>query len=457
MKTFTSRYPDFKVYPESVQEKDGNFFFLAKKATEKYLVVGKDSFRFLPLNKEAVALLQETFPWLKPTVCGLKNSFGFGDRIGLATPGHLQALCGYDFFPVLAQQSPRELERTGRTFSDVLTSAVIGAFQAGYRGGFGADADHLKTIPHLKQALDAGFTFFTIDPSEKIRKPAQLSEAERKTQLHAKFPELEKIYLGRKYRFDRKTLEFTRENLTDLVLTYCPALDFIEKCYQTARSYAGSFDFEVSVDETSLPTTPLAHIFIVDQLCRRKIEFQSLALRLPGRFEKGIDYLGNLQTLEKALKIHQRIREALGPYKISLHSGSDKFSVYPIFRRVLGRCFHVKTSGTSWIEAIKTAAGVDFDFFLGVLQRGFKDFRENCAGYEISSKPEGLRPEILQKKIIAEIFSDNTIRQVIHISYGSILSDLTFREKLFHILRVNEEKHYRSLARHLRRHLRLLS
>src|SRR6478735_2033156 len=102
------------------------------------------------------------------TTVGLAPSFGFGDRIGLATPGHIEAMkrAGEGFAPIYAQQSIREMSRTGRKPGDVIDAAIWGMEAAGWQTPSGADADHLKTNADVDVTSAAGFTFFTIDPSD---------------------------------------------------------------------------------------------------------------------------------------------------------------------------------------------------------------------------------------------------------------------------------------------------
>src|SRR5512139_462452 len=98
----------------------------------------------------------------------LTSSFGFGDRLGLATPGHIEAVRGTAIAPIFAQQSVRENSRTGRTPQQVLDEAMWGAFQEGWREPWGADADHLKTTGDVDTFVAAGYTFFTVDPGECV-------------------------------------------------------------------------------------------------------------------------------------------------------------------------------------------------------------------------------------------------------------------------------------------------
>src|SRR5205085_10932960 len=114
-----------------------------------------------------------------PVTLGLKKSFGFGDRLGLATPGHLAAARKFDFAPIFAQQSIREMDRTQRTPEEVMTAAADALDKEGFSGPWGADADHLKTEADVQRTAAAGFCFFTIDPSAFVVNEAdRMPEAE---------------------------------------------------------------------------------------------------------------------------------------------------------------------------------------------------------------------------------------------------------------------------------------
>jgi len=461
MDNFRRRYPGFLVYPRSVNRRGGGYFFLASRNGEKFIVAGRDNFTFFPAVQNAGMLLKK-FPFLKARPCGLENSFGFGDRLGMAAPGHIRALGKHGFFPLLAQQSARELHRTSRSFKEVMDAAVLGCFQEGYKGGFGADADHIKELHRLREAVSAGFTFFTIDPSEKVYNPSSLPSERKKKMLSSYLAGSKKLFSGRKYYVGKNSYEFNEEIISDLILTYAESIDYVEECYKFLKSSSPVFDFEVSYDETSLPTTPLAHIFIVEMLKRKNVQFQSLALRFPGRFEKGIDYIGDTGVLEEALEVHGNIRQKTGDYKLSLHSGSDKFTVYPYFKKIPGGKIHVKTAGTSWIEAVKVIAEKDFSFFLRMLECSAANFVKNSASYEISARPGAARRKALKSRNVEDLFNDANVRQVIHISYGTILTEkdlsgrFRYRDRFFEILAENEELYHARLENHLGKHLRLL-
>ena len=123
-----------------------------------------------PLNAHNAAVLRSQLVWLKPEMLGLGTSVGLGDRLGVATIGHLRALraVGGDIAPIPAQQSMREMSRTGRSPQQVLDDAMWGVFAEGWRSGFGADADHLKTPQDIDDCFAAGYTFYTFDPGEHV-------------------------------------------------------------------------------------------------------------------------------------------------------------------------------------------------------------------------------------------------------------------------------------------------
>ncbi len=125
------------------------------------------------LNATNANALRESVPWLKPQKLGLSTSFGFGDRLGSATPGHIAAVTDTGIAPIFAQQSVRENERTGRNPMGVLDDAMWAIFEAGWKDPWGADADHVKEISDLAPFFSAGYTFYTIDPNLHVDNDAQ--------------------------------------------------------------------------------------------------------------------------------------------------------------------------------------------------------------------------------------------------------------------------------------------
>ena len=274
---------------------------------------------------------------------GLNPSFGFGDRIGLATPGHVAAMkrSGSGIEPIFPQQSIREMARTGRTPRQVMDDAYFGARKAGWLDHIGADADHLKTPNDVDATAAVGFTFFTIDPSDHV--DAHADDYDEPT-LRDKFAEVaDEVEWLDKYQGKSiglatgTTVELDEQSCLRAAVKYGRAInhalklaDHIKAVNERAEQ---DYEIELSVDETEQPTTLAEHYIIADQCVSRGMKLVSLAPRYIGDFEKGVDYKGDLKELEKSLRDHAAIAELLGPYKLSLHSGSDKLSMYPALAR----------------------------------------------------------------------------------------------------------------------------
>ena len=193
-----------RIYPRSVTEahqngahQNGATYFLARGETgRKVLCIEGDTDGFVgepavfdgvhqngdavlvcPLTAENARSLRAKLPWLRPVPLGLQTSAGCGDRLGLATPGHIRAVRKVGgIAPILAQQSMRENARTGRTPQEVMDDAMWGVFEEGWREPWGADADHLKTTADIDLCVAAGYTFFTIDPGDHVDNAAHTDD-----------------------------------------------------------------------------------------------------------------------------------------------------------------------------------------------------------------------------------------------------------------------------------------
>jgi len=490
LQLFTGVCPNkYKVYYNSVKSEKDNYFFLVKDNKRKYLaVVGKPDMvekfegsaseekkigkeellvKICYLNHHNLSLLREIFPHLNPSFCGLRASFGTGDRLGIATPAHLQAFAGKNIFPILAQQSVREMSRTERNWQKVLDDAIWGCFEAGYEGPFGADADHVKKIEDLREAVNCGYTMFTLDPSDFIRKDIERLSKQELNQFYNQIPknkEIEKLYLNEKFRVGEQELIFDEESLKEIIITYSEALNHVVKSYDFLKDYKkNDFDLEISVDETPTVTSPLAHLFIVLELRRRGVDFQNLAFHFLGDWQKGIEYIGNIEEFAKEFSLHAALAKTIGGYKLSLHTGSDKFSVYPIFFRETDGLCHIKTAGTSWLEEVKVVAMKDPDLYREIHRFALKNFAKDRASYNLTTDLSRI-PDLdtIPDSKLINLFKKNDSRQLIHITYGSILRaknnkrKYIFKVRIYKILFQYEEDHYRELSNHIRRHLELL-
>lgn len=423
-------------------------------------VLKRNTVSLYPFDFELYQLLATLFPHLKPKPLDHRPSFGCGDRLGMVSRAHIRALAQFPVFPVLAQQSPRELERTRRTFVDVLLDAVWGLLEEGYPGPFGADADHIRDEIHLREARDLGFSMYTLDLSEKMNMLAfekDISVLRRWFEtLNPSQKEVFKVYAGKRYNLTPEaTIDFSEERFLPIFLAYLPVLEEAERLFAILQEGLTDFSLEISLDEGGVVTSPEAHFFVASELHRRKIDFQSLAPRFPGSFEKGIDYIGSVSAFAQALYIHEVVCENLGGYRLSLHSGSDKFSIYSVFAQKTGGVFHIKTSGTSWLAALETVAEAHPTLFARIYHVAYETFEENAKAYQISVRKEEL-PKVsdLREENLSCLLFDPRVRQFLHISYGSVLN--TLGEELRETLWKEEDRHCEKVRRNIERHLQAL-
>ncbi|GAB4305416.1 MAG: D-tagaturonate epimerase UxaE [Candidatus Bipolaricaulota bacterium] len=410
-----------------------------------------------PLSFVNARALGALLPWLLPRRLPASPSFGFGDRLGLATPGHVRAVGESRVFPFLAQQSVRENARTGRTFADVLASAVFGALAAGHEKGFGADADHLKDVDDALLAADLGYTFFTCDPSDHVGPVDRTADVQARFRCLPQREAWRKEYLGRAFSVGGRKLLFTEDGLARAAVKYGEAVAFAAQMYRVLRArLPHGFDFELSVDETETPTTPLEHLFIALELRRYDVPLASLAPRFPGEMEKAVDYRGDLGAFRDALRAHVAIARAMGPYRISLHSGSDKFRLYPILAEEAGDLWHVKTAGTSYLVALAIVARFTPALFRDIFRLALSRFPTDRTSYYLSTDPARIPDlERVPDQELPALLADCDARQVLHVTFGSVLrSELAV--DLRAALSEHEEEYHQALATHLRRHLTLL-
>lgn len=486
---------EIDVYTNSVQPLHGSSFFIGREGFEKFLYIlhsgsnekllekfdGKTTrlsssdnltLKKCNLNHHNSMSLQELFPYTKPVPLGLQNSFGFGDRLGLANAGHIRSLKGYNFKPIFAQQSIRELTRTQRTPEDVLDAAVWAVLQEGYQGGFGADADHLKTKDDIDLLVKAGFTTFTFDPGEYVFNEADnLSKIDlKKKSLEIPWHQLNDDLSSLITRYESKIIEIGKDfalkpmqnEILKAAVKYNGAVLHISNLYHHLASKLPKekFEVEVSVDETDSITTPFEHFFIASELKRLKVEFISLAPRFIGDFEKGIDYKGDLNLFKNEYERHAKIANYFSTYKISLHSGSDKFSAYKVISALNIGFTHVKTAGTSYLEALKVVAIKGPELFKEILDFSVGLYENEKKSYHVSADMKKIKSGNEYKAEELEgLFSSNDVRQALHVTYGRVLTEkdssgqYLFREKIYKCLIENEELHYEVLIKHFKRHM----
>jgi len=415
-----------------------------------------------------------------PTTLGLEPSFGFGDRLGLAAPGHLAALqqAGGPIRGIFAQQSIREMTRTKRTAEQVMTAATRTLTDAGFDEPWGADADHLKTPEDVDVTAAAGFTFFTIDPSDHVDQQADnYDERTLQEKYDSVAGQIDWIdqYQGQTIAIEGgPTIVFDNHVVQRAAVKYGHAINEARKLGEYIRHVTTQkgqpYEIELSVDETDQPTTPAEHYIIAEQCLKAGMKLVSLAPRFIGELEKGVDYIGDLDALEKSMNEHAAIARQLGPYKLSLHSGSDKCSMYPILARTTQGLFHVKTAGTSYLEALRVVLRHDEPLFRKIVEFSRGRYETDRATYHVHAEvdkvpaPADLNDPVALEKTYLERWQDvpegkaftESGRQILHCTFGSVLTDPTLGPAVMQCLADHPDTHRDILCDHFARHLKAL-
>lgn len=430
-------------------------------------VIGKYNLKICPLSPENAETLRNTFRWTAPTALGQTGaSIGLGDRLGIASPGHIRVISKRNIRPVLAQQSIRELDLTGRNYQEVIDAASWAVFQEGYKEGFGADGDHLKRPEDVKKALGIGFSMITLDCSEHIDDTVMsLKDGEiqnRYNRLSPKLREfLESEYLDKEFILESgRIIKFDILTLAKNALVYLDALKFAEDIYHSfIKHNPKPVDFEVSIDEIATPTTPQDHFFVASELKKRAVKVNSVAPRFVGEFQKGIDYIGDTEQFTKEFQVHAEIADHFG-YKISVHSGSDKFSVFASIGRLTKGRFHVKTAGTNWLEAVRVIAMVNPTLYRQMHSFALDNLDEALKYYHVTIDQAKI-PELqsLTDQQLPDLMDQNDARQALHITYGLILQakntdgSFRFRDRIYHELELHQDLYALRLKIHIGKHL----
>lgn len=360
------------------------------------------------------------------------------------------------------------MDRSGRTPGQVLAEATWGALQAGWRGPVGADADHLKTGEDIDQCAAAGFTCFTIDPGEYVDGRASqdsLPVLQGKAaglpweRLESDLASLLQRYAGYSLDLEQQAVTLNEATALRAAVKYAGAIAHVVRLYRRLEELGQPFELEVSVDETETPTSHAEHVFIAAELKRLGVRWASLAPRFVGRFEKGVDYLspagkmGDLEAFAEDVQGHAGIARALGPYKLSLHSGSDKFSIYPLVQEATRGLVHLKTAGTSYLEALRIISRFEPDLFREILCLAYERYAEDRVSYNVSASLVNLpQPEMISEDRFPALMQDFTAREVLHVTFGSALA--VYGPQLLAAIRTHEEAYAEGLAEHFGRHLR---
>ncbi|RKX79223.1 MAG: hypothetical protein DRP87_03835 [Spirochaetes bacterium] len=321
-----------------------------------------------------------------------KYSFGIGDRFACEGIAQLKAIVkakelGISITPVW-NKSQREHLITGTSPESVRVEADNAVRALGWKDPYRVDADHigLKNVDSFLATSD----FFTLDVADFIDRKAEREDIEQ-------FVNRYKRYIGvLKIPGIDEELEITESTIQAIGEKYILAVKEAGKIYTYIEDAKGRDNFitEVSMDEAAMPQTPVEMFFILGAISDEKIPVQTIAPKLTGRFNKGVDYAGDLKAFEKEFNndlsvIKYAVREFGLPenLKLSIHSGSDKFSIYEPIREAIRRHdsgLHVKTAGTTWLEeliGLALGGGEGLNIAKDIYSKAYNRYDELCEPY----------------------------------------------------------------------------
>lgn len=289
-----------------------------------------------------------------------KYSFGVGDRFARQARAQLKACMmaqarGVEVIPVW-NKSNREHVIVGSSPEEVRIAAEEAVQTLGWRKSFHVDADHI-TLQTVDRFLDSS-DFFTLDVADAIGKPVSSSEVDSFVAAHQEL--LTRVNMDANF----SSVELNRDSLIEISSKYLVAIKQAAAIYRhiAERKGEGNVIVEVSMDETDSPLTPAELLVILAALADHGVAVQTIAPKFSGRFNKGIDYVGDTSRFDREFRSDLAvIAHAIRVYglptglKLSIHSGSDKFSLYPLIHAALkdtGAGIHVKTAGTTWLEEL---------------------------------------------------------------------------------------------------------
>lgn len=321
-----------------------------------------------------------------------KFSFGVGDRFAHQARAQLRACMlaaaeGAQVVPVW-NKSHREHTTVGSRPESVRAAADAAVRELGWKQSYYVDADHirLETVDGFLASSD----FYTIDVADSIGKPAAAADVQAFVKRH---PEL-----SRRVEIPGidRPIESTAAEVERTIAKYLLAVQEAGRIYRhiAERKGAERFVTEVSMDETDRPQTPPELLVILAALADEKIPLETIAPKFTGRFNKGVDYVGDLVQFEREFRDDLAVIDfAVKQYglpanlKLSVHSGSDKFSIYAPIRRALadtGAGLHIKTAGTTWLEEViglAEAGGAGLELAKDIYAEAYKKRDALCAPY----------------------------------------------------------------------------
>lgn len=408
-----------------------------------------------------------------------KYSFGIGDRFSHEGKAQLSALIEAErkysiFFTPVWNKSNREHQIVGTEPADTRHEADNAVMESGYCKPYFVDADHIN-MNNVDRFIDAS-DFFTLDVADYIGKPTDTNSVRTFVSRNSK-------YLGTlSIPGIEQPSQVDESLLGELADKYLFAAEEAGRIYRHIAEHKGADNFvtEVSMDEVDIPQTPIEIFFILSALAMEGVPAQTIAPKFTGRFNKGVDYVGNTAQFEKEFRedllvIDYAVREFGLPQelKLSIHSGSDKFSIYPIMGRLIreyDKGIHIKTAGTTWLEEIiglALAGGEGLDIAKQIAISALGRMEELCVPYatvidinpanlpsatEIAGWTPNEYARALRHNQDDPLYNPD-FRQLVHVSYkiAAELGDTYYNALCTHNSVIGEQVRENLLERHITR------
>ena len=396
-----------------------------------------------------------------------KYSFGVGDRFAHQGKAQLAAIMkakelGIDITPVW-NKSHREHSIIITTPADVRAEADAAIKDSRWAGPYYVDADHIN-INNVNEFVEHS-DFFTLDIADYIAKQTSQEDLKKFVQVALKYAGILEIS-----NIDEK-FEITESNITVTGKKFLSAVKEAGRIYRRIESVKGEDNFitEVSMDESDTPQSPVEMFFILLMIAQENIPVQTIAPKFTGRFNKGVDYVGDIEQFTKEFNqdiavINFAVKEfgLSRNLKLSVHSGSDKFSIYEPIKKALKKFnagLHLKTAGTTWLEeliGLAEAGGDGLEIAKEIYAKSLNKFDELCAPYatvididknalpsadEVANWDEQKYVNTLRHNQSCDDYNLN-FRQLLHVGY-KVATDMGIR-----YIRALE-KHQQTIARHV--------
>jgi len=425
-----------------------------------------------------------------------KYSFGIGDRFGCQGSAQLAAFIeakklGIDITPVW-NKSNREHTIVHTLPSDVRKEADKAVADAKWEGAYFVDADHIN-LSCVDKFIDSS-DFFTLDVADYIGEESNSADVESFVQKYKIFAgELSIPGIDEKFRVSESDLHNIAEKYLNAVKEAGKIYRHVSrtsKCEQKniplttppmARTGKCGLLIEISMDETEQPQTPLELLFILAMIADEKIPAHTIAPKFSGRFNKGVEYVGDVaqftKEFEDDLAVIQFAIKSFGSnenLKLSVHSGSDKFAIYPVINKAIKKFdtgVHVKTAGTTWLEeliGLAESGGEALNIAKEIYETAFNRYDELAAPYatvididnEELPKPEEVNSwdsvkfaESLRHDRTNENYNQS-FRQLLHVGY-KVAAELG--DKYLDSLKANKEIVAKNVTENiLERHLKII-